>query len=89
MTCFQSIYLIITLSTQTNWNIHHPDVKLAFLNGKIKEEIYVKQPKGFLKKGKENYVLRLKKKLYALKVALRAWNFRLDACLISLGFKKS
>ena len=53
----------MALSTQFKWNLHHLDVKSAYLNGEIKEEVYVAQPKGFVKKGKEKYVLRLKKGL--------------------------
>ena len=55
----------------------------------MKEVIHVKQPKGFLVKGKEGHVLRLKKALYGLKQAPRAWYFKLHSCLISLGFIKS
>ena len=72
-----------------NWKIHHLDVKSAFLNGEINEVIYVKQPEGFLVKGKEGHVHRLKKALYGLKQAPRAWYFKLHACLLSLGFIKS
>ena len=72
-----------------DWQIHHLDVKSAFLNGEINEVIYVKQPEGFLVKGKEGFVLRLKKALYGLKQALRAWYFKLHSCLLSLGFSKS
>ena len=49
----------------------------------------MKQPEGFLVKGKEGHVLRLKKALYGLKQAPRAWYFKLHSCLISLGFIKS
>ena len=49
----------------------------------------MKQPEGFLVKGKEGYVLRLKKALYGLKQAPRAWYFKLHSCLLSLGFIKS
>ena len=72
-----------------DWPIHHLDIKSAFLNGEINEVIYVKQPEGFLVKGKEGYVLRLKKALYGLKQAPRAWYFKLHSCLLSLGFIKS
>ena len=48
------------------------DVKSAFLNGDLKEEVYVTQPPGFLVLGKEEYVYRLFKALYGLKQALRA-----------------
>ena len=69
--------------------MHHLDVKSAFLNGEIEEEIYVHQPEGFIKKGKEDYVLRLKKALYGLKQAPRAWNYKLDCILKSMGFIRS
>ena len=60
----ESIRNLIALSAQFKWKVHHLDVKSAFLNGEIEEEIYVYQPEGFIKKGKEDYLLRLKKALY-------------------------
>ena len=86
---FETIILLIALAALKGWQIHHLDVKSAFLNGEINEVIHVKQPEGFLVKGKEGYVLRLKKALYGLKQAPRAWYFKLHSCLISLGFGKS
>ena len=86
---FETIRLLIALAALKDWQIHHLDVKSAFLNGEIKEVIYVKQPEGFLVKGKEGWVLRLKKALYGLKQAPRAWYFKLHSCLHSLGFIKS
>lgn len=65
------------------------DVKSAFLNGDLEEEVYVVQPPGFIEKGKEGQVLRLKKALYGLKQAPRAWNAKLHNTLISLNFIKS
>ena len=55
------------------------DVKSAFLNGKIEEEMYVNQPPGYVKAGQESMVLKLYKALYGLKQAPRAWNTRIDA----------
>src|SRR5664279_1306092 len=63
-------------------------IKSAFLNGMLEEEVYVQQPPGFAAAGKEHLVLRLEKALYGLKQASRAWNTKLDACLVRLGFSK-
>lgn len=65
------------------------DVKSAFLNGDLQEEVYVEQPVGFIVAGKEHQVLKLKKALYGLHQAPRAWNAKLDDTLLSLGFHKS
>ena len=65
------------------------DVKSAFLNGDLYEEVYVEQPAGFIKMGNEHKVLRLKKALYGLHQAPRAWNSKLNDTLLSLNFKRS
>ena len=64
-------------------------LKIAFLNGEIKEEIYISQPKGFKIKGKEDHILKLKKALYGLKQAPRAWYSKLNEVLIKKGFVRS
>lgn len=64
------------------------DVKSAFLNGKLEEEVYMEQPKGFSLTDKPDYVCKLKKALYGLKQAPRAWYARLDKYLQDKGFKK-
>jgi hypothetical protein len=65
------------------------DVKTSFLNGKIEEEVYVEQQDGFVVHGKEFHVWRLKKALYGLREAPRAWHGRIDGFLVRLGFTKS
>jgi hypothetical protein len=65
------------------------DVKSAFLNGDLKEEVYVHQPQGFAIPGKEGKVLRLRKALYGLRQAPRAWNAKLDSTLRRMGFEQS
>jgi hypothetical protein len=64
------------------------DVKTAFLNGELQEEVYVQQPPGFIQPGQEHKVLRLHKALYGLHQAPRAWNLKLDEKLSMLGFIK-
>ena len=65
------------------------DVKTAFLNGVVEEEVYVEQPLNFETHGRESHVCRLKKAMYGLKHATRTWYDRIDSFLSSLGFTKS
>jgi hypothetical protein len=64
------------------------DVKTAFLNGDLLEEVYVEQPPGFVVDGEERKVLRLNKALYGLRQAPRAWNAKLDSSMRALGFTR-
>ncbi|KAG8501378.1 hypothetical protein CXB51_003478 [Gossypium anomalum] len=84
-----TIKLLFSLTAQKKWQILQLDVKSAFLNGFLKEEIYIEQPDGFQVQGQEDKVYRMKKALYRLKQAPRAWYDRLDAYLSKLGFEKS
>ena len=65
------------------------DVKTAFLNGVVEEEVYVEQPLGFETHDRKSHVCRLNKSLYSLKQAPRPWYGRIDSFLSSLGFTKS
>ncbi|GJR68296.1 retrovirus-related pol polyprotein from transposon TNT 1-94 [Tanacetum coccineum] len=71
-----------------NMVIYQMDVKTAFLNGNLREEVYVSQPDGFVDPDKPNYVYKLKKALYGLKQAPRAWYDMLSSFLISNDFSK-
>ncbi|KAG8497019.1 hypothetical protein CXB51_008248 [Gossypium anomalum] len=84
-----TIRLLFALAAQKQWKVHQLDVKSAFLNGFLKEEIFIEQPEGFEVSGEEHKVYRLKKALYGLKQASRAWYDRIDAYLSRLGFTKS
>ena len=84
-----TIRLLLAIAAQMNWRVYQLDVKSAFLNGILQEEIYVEQPEAFVKKGEEAKVFLLKKALYGLKQAPRAWYNKIDEHLLSLGFKKS
>lgn len=70
----ETIHLIIALAASHGWEIHHLDVKTSFLHGELKEEVYVVQPDGFVIKGQKAKVYKLKKALYGLRQASRAWN---------------
>ncbi|KAD4586372.1 hypothetical protein E3N88_23973 [Mikania micrantha] len=84
----ETIRLLLAIAVNEKWLVHHLDVKSAFLNGDLKEEVYVTQPIGFVIKGKEEKVYRLNKALYGLRQAPRAWNMRLDKTLKELGFAR-
>ncbi|OAE23571.1 hypothetical protein AXG93_4316s1020 [Marchantia polymorpha subsp. ruderalis] len=71
------------------WTIAHLDVKTAFLNGDIEEEIYVQPPPGFESPTHPHHVYRLKKVLYSLKQAPRAWYHKVDNYLTTQGLRKS
>ena len=64
------------------------DVKSAFLNGVLEEEVYLEQPPEYMKIGEEKKVLKLKKALYRLKQAPRAWNTRIDTYFKKNGYKQ-
>jgi hypothetical protein len=64
------------------------DVTTAFLNGDLKEDVYMRQPDDFAIKGKENYVCKLNKALYGLKQSSRVWYKKIDEALLSMNFKK-
>lgn len=68
----ETIRLLISQAAQHEWPIFQMDVKSAFLNGTLEEEVFVEQPSGYVKAGEEQKVLKLKKALYGLKQAPRA-----------------
>ncbi|KAI9198969.1 hypothetical protein LWI28_025275 [Acer negundo] len=84
----ETIRLLISLAAQKSWKIYQLDVKSAFLNDFLEEEIYVEQPPGYVMKGKEDKVCRLKKALYGLKQEPRAWNMRIDDYFQKNRFEK-
>jgi hypothetical protein len=83
-----TVRLLISLAAHHSWKIYQLDVKSAFLNGILEEEVYVEQPKGFISQGEEDKVYCLMKDLCGLKQAPRAWNARIDDYLQQNGFIK-
>jgi hypothetical protein len=80
---------IMSLAASMGWSLHQMDVKITFLNGAIKEEVYIEQSQGFEVHSRDTHVCRLKKDLYGLKQAPRVWYARIDNYLMRLGFSKS
>jgi hypothetical protein len=65
--CLELVRMLVALAAHSHWAVHHMDVKSVFLNGTIKEELYVHRPPGFIVVGREGMVLRLRKVLYRLR----------------------
>ncbi|KAJ9561599.1 hypothetical protein OSB04_006759 [Centaurea solstitialis] len=82
-----SIRTLIAISALKGLYIHQMDVKTAFLNGYLNEEIYLEQPEGFVVPGQENKVCRLIKSLYGLKQAPKQWHERFDTTVTNFGFR--
>ena len=87
--CFETVRVFLALAAQPGQPIHQFDVKSAFLNGELEEEVYVAQPEGFIIGGKEDKVYRLRKALYGLKQAPRAWYSKIDSYFQESGFERS
>lgn len=66
VTRLEMVRLLLALAAKRSWQVHHLDVKTAFLNGDIEEDVYVAQPVGFEKQGQEHLVYKLRKALYGL-----------------------
>jgi hypothetical protein len=84
----EAIRLLLAYACSKNVKVYQMDVKSAFLNGELEEEVYIEQPEGFQLSENTNYVCKLKKALYGLKQAPRAWYSRLDKYLQQAGFIK-
>ena len=87
VTRISSIRMLIAIVAIHNLEIHQMDVKTAFLNGDLDEEIYMEQPEGFMVPGQEKKVCRLVKSLYGLKQAPMEWHEKFDSVMMTNGFK--
>ncbi|GKB84410.1 retrovirus-related pol polyprotein from transposon TNT 1-94, partial [Tanacetum coccineum] len=84
----EAIRIFVANAAHKNMMIYQMDVKTAFLNGELKEEVYISQPEGFVDQDNPSHVYKLKKALYGLKQAPRAWYDMLSSFLISQHFSK-
>ena len=86
---FESFRSLVAVAVQKGLKLRQLDITAVFLNGKLDEEIFMKQPEGFVEKGKEHLVCKLKQSLYGLKQSPRCWNTTLDTHLKDMGFIQS
>jgi hypothetical protein len=86
---FTTIRCMLAIGAAMDLEIHQMDVKTAFLNGELEEDIYMDQSQGFVQDGKEHLVCKLKKSLYGLKQSPRAWYQCIDMFFTHEGFSRS
>jgi hypothetical protein len=79
---------VLAITGQNKWNVYQMDVKSTLLNDTL-EEVYVEKPPGYVIKGHEDKICKLKKSLYGIKQDPIAWYRRIDSHLINGGFNKS
>jgi hypothetical protein len=84
--CLEAIRILLAFAVAKGFMLYQMDVKSAFLNGVIEEDVYVKQPLGFESEKYPHRVYRLKRALYGLNQAPRDWYGRLRGFLLSRGF---
>lgn len=84
-----TIRTVLCIALSKNWNICQLDINNAFLNGVLKEEVYMSQPPGFIDQEHPHHVCRLHKAIYGLKQAPRAWYTGLKGFLLHYGFRNS
>nr|GFC95693.1 retrovirus-related Pol polyprotein from transposon TNT 1-94 [Tanacetum cinerariifolium] len=84
----EAIRIFLAYAAHMNMVVYQMDVKTTFLNGNLREEVYVSQPDGFVDPDNPNHLYKLKKALYGLKQALRAWYDMLSSFLLSQDFSK-
>ena len=82
-----SLRIVMALVTHFDLELHQMNVKIAFLNGDLHEEVYMDQLEGFQDKGKEHMVYKLKKSIYDLKQTSKQWYLKFHEILITFGFK--
>ncbi|KAJ9544508.1 hypothetical protein OSB04_024215 [Centaurea solstitialis] len=85
----KSIRILMAISAYFNYEIWQMDVKTAFLNGKLTEDVYMEQPEGFIDPKNPNKVCKMLKSIYGLKQASRSWNLHFDERIKEFGFAKS
>ncbi|KAG7556890.1 Integrase catalytic core [Arabidopsis suecica] len=84
-----TVRVVLSLATNLEWDLWQMDVKNAFLQGELEEEVYMRPPPGLEDKEAPGKVLKLNKAIYGLKQSPRAWYHKLSTTLLGRGFKRS
>jgi len=84
-----SFRIIMALVSHYDLELHQMDVKTAFVNGDLEEDVYMDQPVGFAEEGKEHMVCKLKRSIYGLKQASRQWYLKFNDTIVSFGLRKT
>jgi hypothetical protein len=84
-----TLRVLITYAGQNGLKLKHFDIATAFLNGDLNEDIYMRQPTGYIVEGSEHLVCKLEKSIYGLKQSARMWNKKIDTTLKNCGFAVS
>ena len=82
----KSIRILLSIAAHIDYEDWKMDVKTSFLNESLEKNIHMKQPEGFIAKGKEHLVCKLNQSIYGLKQASRSWNIRFNEVIQSYGF---
>ena len=82
-----SVRLLLAFACQNDLVVHHVDVKTAYLNADLAEEVYIDQPIGYEAKTRERLVCRLNKAIYGLKQSAKCWNEKLNEIMAQIGLK--
>ncbi|KAG2781706.1 hypothetical protein PC112_g24839 [Phytophthora cactorum] len=86
---FTSIRAVLSMAAKYGLKLHQMDVKTAFLNGLLDEDIYMVQPDGYVDEDHPDYVCKLKRSLYGLKQSPRMWNQIIDDFILKLGSRSA
>ena len=86
---YDTMRLLLNIACMDDLDLYQMDVKTAYLNGDLDEDLYMRQPEGFVVPGSEHLVCHLKRPLYGLRQAGRAWNTKLHAVLTAGGMSRS
>ena len=82
----KSVRILLAIAAFFDYEIWQMDVKTAFLNGNVEEELYMVQPEGFIDPKDAGKVCKLQRSIYGLKQASRSWNLRFDKVIKGFGF---